>query len=111
MKKQKWIIDTILGTILSVLLFFSISFITFLTNVNPFHHYAQEELYHLEIGFPFTFYSEFLLNGGIVPNSQWAPMELFYDCLITWVIVTGLYVLIARRRRSQAETMRKIESK
>ena len=99
MIKKSILKHTLLGTLLSILVFFSISFITFLTNINPFRYYGINESYHLEIGFPFTYYYEILYSGSISPNTQWNLSYLFYDCLITWVIVTGAYVLTKRLRK------------
>lgn len=86
------------ATVLSVLVFFSISFVTVLTHILPFHYYRSNESYKLEIGFPFTFYEQFWLNGSNLPNSGWTLNNLFYDCLLTWLVVTGLYYGIQRRK-------------
>lgn len=98
MRKSKlsWIFCK--GTILSILVFFSVSFISFLTQVNPLHYYKSSETYKLDIGFPFTFYRQFWLSGSRIPNSGWTLDNLFYDCFITWIVVAGCYMLIQRRK-------------
>ena len=103
MIKKKIIIDVVLGTLLSILVFFSISFITFLDNIGPLHYYGRNEAYHLEIGFPFTYYYEFFLSGGITPNSGWNINHLFYNCLISWIVVTGLYLIIIHFRKNRTK--------
>jgi hypothetical protein len=81
------------GTILSILIFLSISFITVLTQINPLHYYQKDENYHFDIGFPFEYYSQFWIKGSDIPNSGWNLKNLFYDCFLCWIIVTGLYVM------------------
>lgn len=83
------------GTLLSVLIFFSVSFVTVLTQINsPIHRYDRFE--H-EIGFPFTYYHEFMVDCPI-PNSGWIIHNLILDCGITWITVTGLYLIIKRNK-------------
>ena len=85
--------NLIFGTLLSILIFFSVSFITVLTQINsPIHRY---EYFEHKIGFPFKFYHEFMVDCPI-PNSGWNINNLILDCLITWIIVTGLYLIIKR---------------
>ena len=81
------------GTLISILVFLSISFITVLTQINPLHYYKNNEAYKLDIGFPFKYYGQFWLTGNSIPNSGWTVDHLFYDCLLTWFVVTGLYYL------------------
>jgi len=86
--------ELIKGTLLSVLIFFSISFITVLTQINsPFHRI--EGNYKLSIGFPFEYYYEFLVELP-TPNSGWNVDNLIIDCLITWLITIGIRVLIKK---------------
>lgn len=89
MKKMKHIL---IGTILSILVFFSISFLTVLTQINPFHYYKNEEIYQLNIGFPLIYYHQFWLSGSKIPNSGWTVNYLFYDSILTWIIVAGAYI-------------------
>ncbi|UMY65093.1 MULTISPECIES: hypothetical protein [unclassified Flavobacterium] len=86
------------GTALSILVFFSISFLTVLAQIIPFHYYGAKETYKLDIGFPFKFYGQFWLRGNDIPNSGWTIPNLFYDCLLTWLVVTGLYYIAKRKR-------------
>lgn len=80
------------GTFLSVLVFFSVSFLSILFQINsPINRI--KDYYELEIGFPFMYYHEFFVDCPI-PNSGWFLGNLLLDCLITWVIITGGYVFI-----------------
>lgn len=96
MSKSKLIRVIFTGTLLSILVFLSVSFITFLTQINPLHNYKSSETYKLDIGFPFIYYRQFWLSGSTIPNSGWTITNLIYDCLITWVVVTGIYFFIQR---------------
>ncbi len=79
-----------IGTILSVLVFFSTSFVTVLFHINsPINRQIDDSLY---IGFPFTYYSQFFIEEPI-PNSGWKLNNLLLDIVITWIIVTGIYLL------------------
>lgn len=94
--------NLISATVLSVLVFLSISFVTVLIQINPIHYYANGEPYRLDIGYPFRFYEQFFLRGSEIPNSGWYIDNLLYDCVLTWLFITGLYVLtqIIRNKKS-----------
>ena len=86
------------GTLLSILVFFSISFITVLIQISPLHkHY---ETYKLDIGFPFKYYGQFWLSGSTMPNSGWTLSNLFYDCFLTWSVVTVIYFLTQSKKNN-----------
>lgn len=88
------------GTFLSILVFFSISFITFLGQIAPFRYYKEgREFYHLSVGFPFTFYEQFWLAGSDLPNSGWRGTNLLPDCFLTWLVVMGMYLFFNRPKR------------
>ena len=91
-------IKTILnGTILSILTFFSTSFLTVLFQINsPLNRVTDN--HELNIGFPFIYYQEFMIDCPI-PNSGWTISNLIWDCLITWIAVTGAFVIIKRIRK------------
>lgn len=86
----------IVGTILSVLVFFSISFVTVLTQINSPLHRINDN-YELKIGFPFEYYHEFMVDSPI-PNSGWNVNNLIIDCIIFWILVTGLYLILKRNK-------------
>lgn len=76
------------GTILSILVFFSISFLTVLFQINsPLNRI--KDYYELKIGYPLTYYHEFMVDCPI-PNSGWSLNHLFWDCLIVWILVLGI---------------------
>ena len=87
------------GTILSVLIFFSISFITILGQISPLHYYKKSEAYELKLGFPFTYYNQFWVSGNNYPNSGWKGDYLLYDGFLTWFLVTGIYFMFVNRKR------------
>ena len=90
---RSFILNILKGTVLSILVFFSLSFITVLFVISPLHLYEEEGPYRLEIGVPFKYYEQFWLRGNDFPNSGWMPDQLIYDCIITWVIVTAFYFI------------------
>jgi hypothetical protein len=73
-------------TVISILLFFSISFLDFLTQIPPF----KEERIDLKLGVPFTFFNELYLRDGF--NHSWNLLNLINDCAIVWfgVIISSL---------------------
>ncbi|NER18309.1 hypothetical protein [Spongiivirga citrea] len=79
------------GTIYSVFLFATISFITVLNSVNsPITGYDNDG--ELAIGFPFRYYHEFIVD---CPDTNWGwfPENLTLDILICWIFVNGFLVL------------------
>lgn len=99
MKIDLKMIKTIIkGTILSALIFFSISFVTVLFQINsPLNRI--NEIYELRIGFPFEYYHEFLVDCP-VPNSGWNIKSLILNIGITWIITIGT-ILIAKKTKTQ----------
>jgi len=85
-----------IGTVLSVLMFFSISFLTVLLQINsPLHRQTNS---NLDIGFPLTYYSQFIVEGDIA-NSGWRVSNLIIDILLIWAITTGTYLFIMRKEK------------
>ncbi len=80
------------GTILSILTFFSISFLTIIPQLIPFA--GNYEMLG-DIGFPLVYYNQFLASDSILGG--WDLTNLLLDCAITWVAVTGAYVLYKGR--------------
>jgi len=88
------------GTILSILVFFSTSFLTLLFQINsPLNRLSEHS--DLKIGFPLTYYHEFWLDGPF-PNSGWRLGNLFWDCLLTWSMVTAIFIIAKRRKPKPA---------
>jgi hypothetical protein len=86
----------LVGTLLAVLVFLALSFLTVLRHISPVHYYQQKEAYKLAIGFPWTYYEQFWVRGEDVPNSGWQILYLGYDCLLTWLVILALYILWKR---------------
>jgi len=85
----------IIGTLLSILIFFSISFITVLFQINsPLHH--MDVSYELRIGFPFEYYHEFMVDCPL-PNWGWNVNNLLLDCGLIWGI-TMLIIMVINRK-------------
>ena len=88
------------GTLLSILIFFSISFLTVLFQINsPLHRI--EGTYELKIGFPFEYYYEFLVDYPI-PISGWIVNNLMLDCGITWIVTLGIMMIINKRKHNNS---------
>jgi hypothetical protein len=82
------------GTVLSALIFLSISFVTVLLQINsPLHRQTND---NLDIGFPIPYYSQFMVDAPI-PNSGWEGKNLVFDIFITWTVVTGIYLFLTKK--------------
>jgi len=82
------------GTLLSILLFFSVSFLSVLSSISPFSRIG--DCLDLKIGFPFTYYRLFSIDYGF--QGGWIADKLLLDCLLYWVVITGFYFLIKRKK-------------
>ncbi len=86
------------GTLLSMLIFFSTSFLTVLFQINsPLNR--MKENYELKIGFPFEYYHEFWVDSPI-PNSGWNLNNLILNYGITWIITIGVMLIIKKNGRT-----------
>jgi len=91
--------ELIKETILSMLIFFSTSFLTVLFQINsPLNR--MKENYELKIGFPFEYYHEFWVDCPI-PNSGWNINNLILNCGITWVLTIGIMLIIKKTKAQQ----------
>jgi len=91
MKKHTLLRYLVLGTLVSILLFFSVSFVDILLQLSsPLHRY--HDLFHHRFGFPFVFYEEFLGDGFI--HAGWRGHNLLLDIGIYWsfgmLLTTGI---------------------
>jgi hypothetical protein len=89
---------TFKATILSILVFLSVSFITVLCNINPLHYYKDSENYKLNIGFPFVYYEQFWLGNSSIPNSGWNINNLFLDIILTWILIVLMFGYYKQRK-------------
>jgi hypothetical protein len=93
--KTKLTYKLLMGTGLSILTFLSLSFITVLLQLNsPIHRQIDCSL---NIGFPYIYYKQYIIDLPI-PNSAWAFDNLIIDIILTWIIITSLYFIMARKR-------------
>lgn len=83
------------GTLLSILVFLSISFISVLVQINS--PLQRDVLIGREIGFPLTYYYEFMVDCSI-PNSGWNLKNLILDSVLTWLVVIGSYLFFKREK-------------
>ncbi len=95
--KKLYIIKLILeGTLVSILIFFSITFLTVLFKIHfPFQ--IVTDSYELKLGFPFPYYHK-LRVGRILSQDGWNKIFLLFDYIITWVTVTIIYFLAKRKK-------------
>lgn len=77
--------------LLSILLFFSISFITVIDDLNIPPLGFVDNPCTIKIGFPFTYYHHFLVESPI-PNSGWTG-GFIPDYIFALVISIGFYYL------------------
>lgn len=87
------------GTLLSILIFFSISFLTVLFQINSPLNRIKDN-YELKIGFPFEYYHEFWVDCPI-PNSEWNVNNLILDIGIVWILTIGITILIIKRKHNK----------
>ena len=72
---------------LSILIFFSISFLTILFQLySPLNRSGH--FYGISIGFPFEFYYELMIDCP-ESNHGWKSMNLIWDSLMVWVLTIG----------------------
>jgi len=80
----------LIGTILSILVFFSVSFAqvlgSFLTHTN----------YNLRVGLPVTYYHQYIIDGDV--QFGWDIGYLLLDCFIFWVATILIYLLATKKR-------------
>lgn len=94
--------NLVFGTLLSILIFFAISFITVLFHLNsPLNRF---DFYEMKIGFPFCYYKDFWVSGSSIPNYVWNVKNLILDCSLTWIVVVILFFVAKRERPSSVET-------
>lgn len=83
------------GTLLSILVFFSVSFITFLTGTSAKQAGNLQNLQSLSVGFPLTYYQQNWLveerSGTLQVYENWKPKNLLLSCFLYWVVVGGGY--------------------
>ena len=81
----------LISTIYSILIFFSISFLTLIFDLFLF---TKDYCGKFQLGFPFEYYYQFPVDGNL--NHGSSVENLFIHCFITWTVVTGIYLFIKR---------------
>lgn len=80
-------------TLLSILIFFSISFLTIFNDIySPLN--TTPVYPTLSLGFPFTYYEQFQVNNSPFLNAGWNLKNLLADCFLTWssVVLTAFLI-------------------
>jgi hypothetical protein len=85
----------VIGTLLSILTFFAVSFITVLFQLNSPINPTMDS--SMSIGFPFNYYHQFMVSPPTF-NSSWNPTNLLLDCFITWLLVVGIYIFFTKNK-------------
>jgi len=86
------------ATLLSILIFFSISFLTILFDIHsPLR--ILDAHYELTIGFPFEYYNQFWMRSPTSPNGHflhggWNGVNLILDCFIAWSLTIVIWFSI-----------------
>lgn len=88
------------GTLLSILVFFSASFLTFIADQPTFNPYAEANYlrYHMEMGFPFTYFQHDFIGAGDAPYTRADILNLLLDCAITWALIALPYAFFNIRK-------------
>ena len=89
-----------IGTLLSILVFFSASFLTFIADQPTFNPYAEANYwrYHMEMGFPFTYFQQDFIGSDGTPFTRADILNLLLDCVITWTLIALPYALLTIRK-------------
>ena len=96
-KKIAILKESIKIILISVLVFFSTSFLTVLNHlISPINKTVGYK--SLEIGFPFKYYEEFMIDCPN-PNYGWNLNNSIFDIILTLVIVSGIKYLMNKKKR------------
>ncbi|PHR36735.1 MAG: hypothetical protein COA38_01555 [Fluviicola sp.] len=98
---------TVIGTVLSILVFFSISFLDLLYDLDTFSPYAQRNAFQFDFGVPFTYYGEQFIYTNTLPVTRFNFLNLLMDCVITWLLIALPYIIYKVRKRMPKETRSK----
>jgi hypothetical protein len=95
-----------IGSLLALVIFMAISFLTILVQMPPFRYTDHFPHY---MGFPFSYYDQFWLTDNCTPHYGWSIRNLVVDALLTWLLVTGTYLLFKARKSGRKVTLSKTE--
>uniref|UniRef100_UPI00404AA9D2 hypothetical protein n=1 Tax=Flavobacterium sp. TaxID=239 RepID=UPI00404AA9D2 len=85
-----------MNLLLSVLVFLSVSFLTVFTHLNsPFNTSSRYK--SLEIGFPFTYYEEFMVECPNL-NFGWNLNNLILDIVLVFITVSGIMYFVNNKK-------------
>jgi hypothetical protein len=90
------VINLVKGTLLSMLVFFTVSFFSVIYSIQHPEYHGE-----MHLGFPYRYYYQFWLRGSDYPNCSGNFVNLLWDCTICWIIVTGLFLFAKRIQRKR----------
>ncbi len=92
MINKRTLVNLLKGTFLSMLVFFTLTFFSVIYSIKHPEFHGE-----MHFGFPFKFYHQFWLSGNDYPNFGGNFLNLLFDCLICWVVVTGIFLLVQKK--------------
>jgi heme/copper-type cytochrome/quinol oxidase subunit 4 len=93
---RKFIIGTIWSAIIFSLASYASVMISLLSTIGDLSSKPVTN-----IGFPFTYYYQFWLNGSDSPNCGWNFTNFVYDLIIVSLVVVGAYYFIENRKKNR----------
>jgi len=87
----------LIGTVLSILIFFSISFLTILFQINSPLNEIPNDYYEMEIGFPLVYYREFMVDSPS-RNTAWNTKNLILDTGIIWILTISAILFFTKSK-------------
>lgn len=79
------------ATLLSVLIFFSISFLQVLKAISPTNNMGS---LGLQLGCPFNYYDQFYIGHEL--HHGWHIKNLLIDIALVWMLTVALYLIVLR---------------
>lgn len=89
-------------SLISALLFFSVSLFTILNYLEMTNEEWSSIKYKIKIGFPFSYYELFWLDC-ISPNRGWYVKNLVYDVFIFWFITFIGFLMVMRIKEKRGK--------
>lgn len=97
MRYFKFILRLIIPTTISAILFFAVSFLTWLREITSPRYTMPTAQNQLEVGFPFPFYHQFCMDDCSL-RCGWNLEHLLMDCLIFWSLTIMIYLWNMKKR-------------
>lgn len=88
---MRLLVDGVKVVFLSILIFFSVSFVTVFFDLNSPLHRQDDTV--IEIGFPFVYYKQYMIGCCEYIAAGWVAKNLLLDIFITVITAIILYLL------------------